>query len=251
MGKPGPAGQEGTRKTKRPESEGSKGGAQQTGPRLNGTLALSGGGRCVGEEGTGTEPESCSRGCRRAEPAAGAWCGSVQWGRGGAWEQGFLSQGKAAPRRLRSRRHCGVVTAPPPRTPGRCPPLPPSASWVCPLISSRELRWLSVSWPHPYSCFPLVGPEVSSELALHWAPSAKTLEAAFEAYLSLASQSHPFPAWRPGAGWTLSWTRSFFSMYGAAQSESGCEAGRQSSSHTGVATAPTHTTLAILPGWPQ
>lgn len=33
-----------------------------------------------------------------------------------------------------------VVTAPPPRTPGRCPPLPPSpVSWVCPLVSSPEL----------------------------------------------------------------------------------------------------------------
>lgn len=47
---------EGTRKTKRPESQGSKEGRQQAGPRLNGKLALSGGGRCVGDEGTGTEP---------------------------------------------------------------------------------------------------------------------------------------------------------------------------------------------------
>lgn len=47
---------EGTRKTKRPESHGSEGGAQQAGLRLNGKLALSGWGRCVREEGTGTEP---------------------------------------------------------------------------------------------------------------------------------------------------------------------------------------------------
>lgn len=47
---------EGTRKTKRPESHGSEGGAQQVGLRLNGKLALSGWGRCVREEGTGTEP---------------------------------------------------------------------------------------------------------------------------------------------------------------------------------------------------
>lgn len=85
-------------------SEGSEGGAQQAGLRLDGTLTLSGGGRCVGEEGTGTEPNPAPVGA--AEPAAGAWCGSVQWGRGGAWEQGFQSQGKAAPQWPRSRRHC-------------------------------------------------------------------------------------------------------------------------------------------------
>lgn len=74
----------GTRETKRPraKSEGSEGGTQQAGLRLDGKLTLSGGGRCVGEEGTGTEPNPAPVGA--AEPAAGAWCGSVQWGRGGA-----------------------------------------------------------------------------------------------------------------------------------------------------------------------
>lgn len=105
-GKPGAAGQEGPAKqsARRAKSEGSEGGTQQAGLRLDGKLTLSGGGRCVGEEGTGTEPNPAPVGA--AEPAAGAWCGSVQWGRGGAWEQGFQSQGKAAPQWPRSRRHC-------------------------------------------------------------------------------------------------------------------------------------------------
>lgn len=39
------------------ESRVSKGDAQQDGLRLNGKSALSGEGRCAGEEGTGTEPD--------------------------------------------------------------------------------------------------------------------------------------------------------------------------------------------------
>lgn len=105
-GKPGTAGQKGPAKqsAQRAMSKGSEGGAQQAGLRLDGKLTLSGGGRCVGDRGTGTEPNPAPVGA--AEPAAGAWCGSVQWGRGGAWEQGFQSQGKAAPQWPRSRRHC-------------------------------------------------------------------------------------------------------------------------------------------------
>lgn len=62
---------EGTRKTKRPSarrarSKGSEG--VRSGLRLDGRLTLSGGGRCVGEEGTGTEPNTAPVGA--AEPGA-------------------------------------------------------------------------------------------------------------------------------------------------------------------------------------
>lgn len=144
---------------------------------------------------------------------------------------GLPVPGEGCSSAARSRRHCEwSVTAPPLRTPGRCPPLPPSIFWVCLLVSSLELWWLSASWQRrPYSCFPLVGPEVSWELALHWAPSDSrpalsqdSPEAACAACPGLASQSRPSPAWRPGPGWTSSRTRSFFSMCGAAQREFGC-----------------------------
>lgn len=42
------------------------------------------------------------------------------------------------------------------------------------------------------------------------APSQDSPEAACAACPGLASQSRPSPAWRPGAGWILSWTRSSF-----------------------------------------
>lgn len=40
-------------------------------------------------------------------------------------------------------------------------------------------------------------------------------EAAYEACPALASQCHPFPAWRPRAGWTLNSTHSSSLLYGA------------------------------------
>lgn len=57
MGKPGTAGQKGPAKQSAQRALALREvHAQQAGLRLNGKLALSGGGRCVGEEGTGTEP---------------------------------------------------------------------------------------------------------------------------------------------------------------------------------------------------
>lgn len=75
----------------------------------------------------------------------------------GRWERSkaVQSQKEAAPP-VRGRWHAWV-TAPPPRIPARCPPLPPSpVFWVCPLVSFLEL-WFSGSWQHPCFCFPLVG----------------------------------------------------------------------------------------------
>lgn len=101
-------------------------------------------------------------------------CGGEGAGRGAGLGEGGGSGSRAKPSSprgklllgCRSRRH-GAVTAPPRRTPARCPPLPPSpVFWVCPLASFLELWWFSGSWQHPCSCSPLVGPEVSWVLAL-------------------------------------------------------------------------------------
>lgn len=99
--------------------------------------------------------------------AAGLQCsvaGRAQVGGGEGLGAGGGSRAElSSPRRkLLLGRERAAVTAPPLRTPARCPPLPPSpVFWVCPLVFSLELWWFSGSWWHPCFCSPSVGPEVS------------------------------------------------------------------------------------------
>lgn len=130
--KPGPAERRDWR-NKEPGEQVSRGAVQQDGLRLRGRLALSGEGRCGGEEGT---PKPAPVGA--AEPAASA---VVCIGAGRGLGAGPPVPGEKLLLSLRSRLHgAAVVTAPPPRTPGRRPLLPPSpTSWACPWVSSLEL----------------------------------------------------------------------------------------------------------------
>lgn len=161
----------------------------------------------TGPEGPAAVGVLCSVEVRAQVGGGDEWA----WGKGrGQWERSCpVPEGNCSLMRVQAAR---VVTAPPLRTPARCPLLPPSpVFWVCPSVSSLELWWFSESWQRPCFCSPLVGPEVSSVLALHWAPS----EAACAACPALASLCRPFPAWRPRAGWTLSLTRSSSLLCGA------------------------------------
>lgn len=110
-----------------------------------------------GHQGPAAAAVLCSVEVRTQVGGGEVWA----WGKGrGQWERSCpVPEGN----RSSVRKHVArPVTAPPLRTPVRCPLLPPSpVFWACPLVSSLESWWFSGSWQHPYFCSPLVGPEVS------------------------------------------------------------------------------------------